>query len=86
MDCADCEDGAGDAEMVRKADLELELVPHEAEQLGVPLVVQEDRRAIAVEHPRGLRHDAPQQRRQLELGREIGDDVEELDLSLALAR
>jgi hypothetical protein len=80
------EDDAGDSQVIRKADLlELELVDDVAHQLVRLLVVQEERRSVAVQHARRLRHDAGEQRRQLELGGQIRDQVQELDLPLALA-
>ena len=77
---------SGDPEMIRKADLrQLQLVHDVADQLAGLLVVQEQRRPIAVQHAGGLRHDAGKQRRELQLRRQIGDQIQEVDLPLALA-
>jgi hypothetical protein len=73
--------------VVREPDLlHLELVDDVAHELVRLLVVEEQCGAVAVEHARRLRDDACEQGRQLELGREIRDEVEEVDLPLALAR
>src|SRR6266542_1437784 len=66
--------------------LELQLVDDVADQLAGLLVVEEQRRPVAVQHAGRLRHDAGEQRRQLELRSQIGDQVQEVDLPLALAR
>ena len=73
--------------MAREADLlELELVDDVADELAGLLVVEKQRRAVAVEHLRRLGDDPGEQRRQLELGGQVGDEVEEVDLAPALAR
>ena len=87
IDCPRGEDGPRDPEVVREADLlELERVHDVAEQLAGLLVVQKQCRAIAVQHARRLRHHSGKQGRELELRRQVGDDVQELDLALALVR
>ncbi len=73
---------AGDAHRVGEADLVDVVVSlrDASDQLGRAGVVQEERRPFGVEHDGGLGHDAEQQCVEVDLGGDVGDEIDELHL------
>jgi hypothetical protein len=70
---------AGDAEVVGQADLHrLQALADFRPQFAGLFVVEEQRRALGIEQPRRLAHDLLQQRAQLDVGSDLGNDIDEL--------
>ncbi len=75
------EDRARDADVVGEADLpDAVALGHAGEQLVGPVVVEEQRRPVGVEDARRLADDPLEQGAQVELGGDVGHEVEELAL------
>ena len=73
---------AGDAHRVGEADLVDAVVPlgDPGDELRRPDVVQEQRRPLGVEHRGRLGHHSQQQCVEIDLGGDVGDEVDELHL------
>ncbi len=73
---------AGDADRVGKSDLHDAVVPFgdPGDEFRRPAVVQEQGGPLGVEHRRRLGHHPQQQRVEVDLGRDVGDEIDELHL------
>ena len=78
------ENGTSDAGCVRQSDLADAIAHGDARKQLVGLgVVEEQRRAVGVQHARRLRHDLAQERAQFQFRGDVGDHVEEGHFLLA---
>ena len=76
-----CEYRPGDAEMVGQADLHrLQSLADLRPQFASLLVVEEQGGALGVQEARRLAHHFLQQRAELDVGSDLGNDVDELHL------